>query len=877
MDKNYTPETIEDEIYALWEKENLFAPVESSKKFSIVMPPPNVTGSLHMGHALDQTLQDLIVRIKRMQGYQTLWVPGTDHAGIATQNVVEKAILKEGKTRYDLGREDFIKRVWKWKEQYGNRITKQIKKLGASTDWTYERFTMDEGLSEAVKQHFVRLYEKGLLYKGSYIINWCPRCKTALSDIEVTHKDVAGKFWTIKYAVEDTDQFISVSTTRPETMFGDTAIAVNPNDLRYQGLVGKQVIIPFTDKKIPIIVDEYVDAQFGTGAVKITPAHDFNDFEVGERHHLDKVIVLDESAKMNGEYPVPAKYEGLDRYICRSQLVEDLKEAGYLQEVKKHDHAVGHCYRCNTVVEPYISQQWFVAMKKVAEPALEAVRSGKIEFVPARFAKLYYEWMENIRDWCVSRQIWWGHRIPAWYCPNHADEPIVATEKPQSCPKCGHKELTQDNDVLDTWFSSALWPFGVFGWPEQTENLKQYYPTSVLVTGYDILTFWVSRMIVAALTLTDEIPFEKVYIHGLVRDADGKKMSKSIGNVIDPLHLIDEYGADVLRLALIMLNTLGGQDIKLAEDKFVFARNFSNKLWNVTRYVLGVMDQVDEKVDWDLKQESLSLSEQWILSCFYRTLKEVNKEIDKSNYSMAADILTSFIWNTYCDWYIEISKLDKKGSVKTLVFILINILKLLHPFMPFMTEYIWQDLLKHQKLDIKENYLITASWPQLKKDWINPELEELMKILISVTTEIRKQRKSLNIALGTYCDLQIVSQNEKKRKLIAENMHIMADLAKIKQVVVAEKVEKTGPMSSSVVDDIEIFISLSGIMDLAEEKKRLNKKLAELKKSLQMVDAKLNNAGFLQKAPADIVAIQKEKREQLRLEYNLLEQRLNLL
>ena len=726
----YDPAAVEAKWYQYWEENKLFhaEPDPEKEPFSIVIPPPNVTGQLHMGHALDNTLQDILIRYKRMQGYNTLWMPGTDHAGIATQIKVEELLRSEGTSRYDLGREKFIEQVWNWKNQYGARISNQLRSLGASCDWERERFTMDEGCSQAVREVFVSLYEKGLIYQGHRITNWCPRCNTALSDIEVEHEEKPGNLYHVKYPVEGKEgEYITVATTRPETILGDSGVAVHPEDQRYKSYVGENLLLPLLNRRIPVVADEYVDPAFGTGAVKVTPAHDPNDFDMGQRHQLPQIVVMNPDGTMNDE---AGRYAGMDRYECRKQLVRDLQEAGFLVQIDEHTHAVGHCQRCATVVEPLVSKQWFVKMEPLTKPSLEAVTSGKIEFVPDRFTKIYCNWLENIRDWCISRQIWWGHRIPAWYCD--CGEVVVSRVDVDKCPVCG-KLMQQDPDVLDTWFSSALWPFSTMGWPQQTPLLKQFYPTSVLVTGYDIIFFWVARMITMGIEFQHEIPFRHVFIHGLVRDSQGRKMSKSLGNGIDPLEVIEKYGSDTLRFTLVTGNT-PGNDMRFYWERVESSRNFANKIWNASRFVLMNLEGFDGKKTPSL--ENFTLADRWILSRYENTVTEVTRNIENFELGEAARLVYEFIWNEYCDWYIELAKsrlynkenaAGKETAQYVLSYVLSQTLQLLHPFMPFITEEIWQAL-PHQ-----ENSIMIAPWPKCRQEFIDNTAEQQMTTRLSAT------------------------------------------------------------------------------------------------------------------------------------------------
>ncbi|MFC1771423.1 valine--tRNA ligase [Candidatus Margulisiibacteriota bacterium] len=874
MDKTYKPNTIEQSTYTWWEQEGFFTPKGSGPVFSIPIPPPNVTGVLHMGHALNMTLQDIVIRHKRLQGYRTLWLPGSDHAGIATQNVVEKQLKAEKVSRFDIGREKFVERVWEWKREYGSRITCQIRRLGASVDWSRERFTMDTGCAAAVMENFVSLYERGLIYKGTYIINWCPRCHTALSDIEVEHDQTNGHLWVIRYPFADDNQNgIIVATTRPETMFGDTAVAVHPQDKRYKKLIGQKVIIPFTNREIPIIADEHVDKDFGSGAVKVTPAHDINDYEIGQRHDLEQILIMDETAIMNQN--APEQYQGMDRFKCRKQLILDLEKEKYLLETKHHELAMGHCYRCHTIVEPYLSKQWFVSMKKLAKPAIQAVKNQQINFIPKRWEKLYFDWMESIRDWCISRQIWWGHRIPVWYCQDHPDEPIVAKEKPVVCPKCGANNLTQDEDVLDTWFSSALWPFSTLGWPEETDDFKAYFPTSLLITGYDILTFWVSRMITISLAHLKKVPFSEVYIHGLVRDASGKKMSKSLGNAVDPLHLIDEFGADALRYSLASLSTLGGQDIKFSLEKIQACRNFVNKIWNASRFILSILENYPGKIDLDNIPTQEKPANKWILSLFYSTLEKVDKCYQDYNFAQATEYLWDFTWNKFCDWYVEISKMDKESSSPVLLFILTNLLKVLHPITPFVTEEIWQKIIALKKTDLKTNSIMIANWPEAKSDLIDQNIESTFDYLIKLIREIRNMKVHLQIPPGKEIPLQLVTGDKQEVKTINENQDIICRLAKAGKVDLKSDIDKKPEKSSSsVVQNTQVYISLEGLIDIEQESKRLKDKIAKFDADLIQLNKKLSNQNFITKAPADVIAKIKDRQEKLSQEKQLLEKQL---
>lgn len=865
LEKTFNPHAIEAELYLQWVQAGAFKPSRVGTPFSMVAPPPNVTGILHMGHALNLSLQDIMARYKRMKGFDVLWIPGTDHAGIATQNVVERQLAKEENNRFQLGRKAFVDRVWTWKEEYGNRITSQIRKLGASVDWDYERFTMDAACSKAVTTVFIDLFEKGLIYRGRYLINWCPRCKTALSDIEVLHEDHKGSLWHIRYPFShDSSQGIVVATTRPETMFGDTAIAVNPKDSRYQHLIGKTVTIPFTQKAIPIIADAYVDMEFGTGALKITPAHDFNDFEIGKRHNLEQVMVIDEEGKLNSEVPTP--FIGLDRFVARKKLVLELQEKGYLVKIAEHALSIGKCYRCHTIVEPYFSLQWFVNMKALAPAAIEAVQVQHIQLIPKRWEKLYFEWMGSIKDWCISRQIWWGHQIPVWYCSNHPDEPIASKVPLTKCPKCGSADIKQDEDVLDTWFSSALWPFETLGWPEATADLERYYPTSLLITGYDILTFWVSRMITMGLAQTQTVPFEKVYIHGLVRDISGKKMSKSLGNALDPLELIEKYGTDALRFALAQLTTMGGQDIKLSEDKIESARNFVNKIWNSARYILMIIQESAPT-----QTATLSMADQWILSVYHSTLAKIDEAYNNHHFALIADLLWDFCWNQFCDWYIEMSKIEKEKSLPILLYILTNMLKLLHPFMPFLTESLWQHFRQIPSLNLNESsFCMKAAWPVCDQHHIQPEIESDMALLISVIREIRNLRKQANIAPKIECRCLIVAADSQVKATLQKGMLYLQKLAKLSEAQILDNLdEKPAQSSAGIVGDIQVFLLLEGLIDVEKERQRLQKQAQALQLELDRIEAKLNNSGFLNQAPPAVIEKIKLQKETLLEEQRL--------
>ncbi len=853
--KTYDPSEFEDRIYNEWVEKGYFhAEADKNKEpFTIVIPPPNVTGQLHMGHALDETLQDILIRYKRMQGYNALWIPGTDHAGIATQAKVEAEIReKEGLSRYDLGREKFLERVWEWKKLYGDRIINQLKKIGSSCDWERERFTMDEGLSKAVKEVFVNLYNKGLVYQGSRIINWCPHCITALSDVEVEHEEQAGHFWHIKYPIKDSDDFVIIATTRPETLFGDTAVAVNPEDERYKNLVGKMLLLPLTDREIPVVADEYVDKEFGTGCVKITPAHDPNDFEVGQRHNLEQIKVMNDDATMNS---YAGKYEGMDRYECRKAMIKDLDEMGLLVKVEDHSHNVGQCQRCGTTVEPIVSKQWFVKMKPLAQPAIDAVKNKETEFVPEHFEKVYFHWLENIRDWCISRQLWWGHRIPAFYCDGCGEMVVTKEDKPV-CSKCG-KEMRQDSDTLDTWFSSALWPFSTLGWPEKNEDLEYFYPTSVLVTGYDIIPFWVMRMMFSALEHTGEVPFKHVFIHGLVRDSQGRKMSKSLGNGIDPLEIVEQYGADALRFTLATGNA-PGNDMRFYIERVESSRNFANKIWNASRFTLMNLDITENKLP---DMSDLQLEDKWILSRYNKVVKAVTENLDKFELGIALSNLYDFIWESFCDWYIELVKprlFDKENpTAKTaqyvLTYVLSNTMKLLHPFMPFITEEIWQHL-PHEGESI-----MISEYPSYDSALDFPNDEKAMALIMDAISAIRNRRAEMNVPPSKKAKVIIVTD---KKDVFGQGIAFFEKLASASEAVVQS--DKSGVSDNAVnivVPSAEIYLPLDELVDKSKELARLNDEKKKLEGEIKRVEGKLNNAGFVAKAPQKVVDEEKAKGE----------------
>lgn len=855
LPKVYDPGTVEKRIYDMWQSHGCFKGVidPDKKPFSIVMPPPNVTGQLHMGHALDSTLQDILIRYKRMQGYAALWLPGTDHAGIATQIKVEEELrVKEGLTRYDLGREKFLERVWDWKNKYGDRIVEQQKVLGASCDWDRSAFTMDETRAKSVRETFCELYEKGLIYKGSRIINWCPKCRTALSDAEVEYKEMPGSFWHIRYPIEDSDEEFIIATTRPETMLGDSGVAVHPDDERYKHLVGKNAILPLVGRRLPIVADEYVELGFGTGAVKMTPCHDPNDYEVGLRHNLEQILCIDEDAKIiNG-----GKYNGMDRYEARKAIVADLEEQGYLVKVEPYNHNVGCCYRCGTVVEPLTSPQWFVRMKPLAKAAIDVVKDGRIKFVPERFTKTYMNWMENVHDWCISRQLWWGHRIPAWYCDD-CGKITVAREDPCECEYCRSKNIRQEEDVLDTWFSSALWPFSTMGWPDKTPELDYWYPTSVMVTGYDIIFFWVARMIFSGMEQMKKEPFHTVFIHGLVRDSQGRKMSKSLGNGIDPLEMAEKYGADALRFNLITGNS-PGNDMRFYVEKCEAMRNFCNKIWNASRFVMMNLTVEDNHLP-----EKLETEDKWILSKLDRVIKEVCDNMDSFELGVAAGKIYDFIWDDYCDWYIELTKprlngddeTAKEGAQRVLLYVLVEILKLLHPFMPFITEEIWQAL-PHEG-----DALMMQSYPVYDGSLNFPEDETSFGMVMDAIKAVRARRAEMNVPPSRKSHLIIVTD---KAKAFNDGEKFICKLAYASGIEVrAELPESTDGMVSVITDNARMFMPMAELVDLEKERTRMEKELANAKKQLDGQIAKLANENFVSRAPEKVVNVEREKKAKL--------------
>ncbi len=854
--KTYNFVDVEEKWYRFWEEGGYFRPVFDKEKetFTIVIPPPNVTGSLHMGHALDNTIQDILIRWKRMQGYDTLWMPGTDHAGIATQIKVEEHLAEEGISRHELGREKFLERVWSWKDEYHARITNQLKKLGVSCDWSRERFTMDEGCSQAVREVFVGLYEKGLIYRGDYIINWCPRCHTALSDIEVEHEEEKSTLTHLKYPLKDGSGHIIVATTRVETMLGDTAVAVNPKDDRYKDVVGKTVILPGVDREIPIVADDYVDPEFGSGAVKVTPAHDPNDFAIAERHNLPLVVVISPKGEMTKE---AGKYADMDRYECRKQLTKDLEEKGVVLKIDDYDHSVGHCQRCSTTIEPLISKQWFVKMKPLAAPAIKADKEGDTRFIPQRFTKIYLNWLENIRDWCISRQIWWGHRIPAWHCS--CGETIVSREDITQCPHCKNSDLEQDPDVLDTWFSSALWPFSTLGWPEDTADLKHFFPTQVLVTGYDIIYFWVARMVFMSLEFKGEVPFKDIYIHGLVRDSLGRKMSKSLGNGVDPLEVIDQYGADTLRFTLI-IGQAPGNDMKFRQENVENSRNFANKIWNASRYVLMSLEEgfKPEKPT----ESELTLADKWILHRYNETVKTVTLQLDNYELGEGARLIYDFLWSDFCDWYIEMSKeplygADKKAKDRAksiLCYILERTMRLLHPFMPFLTEEIWQ------QLPSEGAALIHAPWPEVDKDLENFAAEREMTLAMEIIHSIRNLRSEMQIPPKKQVNVVVRVNKADNIKVLERSKDYIKNLAGVENIALGdESLEKPAKSLTAVTMQGVVYLPLEGVIDLSHETNRLQKELANTEAEVFRCVKKLSNDEFTKKAPPQIVEEERQK------------------
>ncbi len=853
MQTTYNPKEFEDKIYSEWMESGSFRAEADPAKvpFTVMMPPPNITGQLHMGHAMDETMQDTIVRFKRMQGYSVLWMPGTDHASIATEVKIVDKMKEEGLTKEQVGREEFLRRAWAWKDKYGSRIVEQLKKLGCSCDWSRLAFTMDEKCSRAVRETFFNLYQKGLIYRGSRIINWCPGCKTALSDAEVVYSEDAGYFWYFRYPVEGSEETITIATTRPETMLGDTAVAVNPADKRFESLVGKTLLLPLTDRKIPVVADEYVDPEFGTGAVKITPAHDPNDFEVGLRHNLPVIRVMNDDGSMND---LAGAYAGLDRYEARRRIVAEMERLGLLVKIEPHSHNVGHCYRCHSTVEPIVSKQWFVKMAPLAKPAIDAVAKNKTKFIPDRFAKIYYNWLENIKDWCISRQLWWGHRIPVWYCED-CGETICARETPTVCTKCGSTRLTQDEDVLDTWFSSALWPFSTLGWPEKTEDFNYFYPTDVLVTGYDIIPFWVMRMMFSGIEQTKKVPFRDVLIHGLVRDENGVKMSKSLGNGIDPLDVINKYGADSLRLSLLT-GVAPGNDTRYTDAKVEAARNFINKVWNAARFVL--MNAKDNTIP-ELSEIKLQPADRWIISRLMETIREVTLSMQKYDLGVAADTLTDFVWNDFCDWYIELTKAAlygedaerKKGALGVLMYVLDNILRLLHPFIPFVTEEIYSYLPK------AKGKIITAEFPRYNTKLSYKKEAKAFEEIIELIKTVRAIKVSVNCPPSRKVRLFLVTD---AKRLVSLNKNAVLRLAGASEINVIEQGAQTGEKTISHICTIgTLYIPFGELVDIAEEKKRLDKELERVEAEIARAGGKLANSNFVAKAPKKLVDDERAK------------------
>ena len=857
LPKTYSPSDFEERLYASWMENGYFKPSSDSSKphYTIVLPPPNITGQLHIGHALDCTLQDILIRYKRMCGFATLWLPGTDHASIATEAKIVEAMKKDGVTKDDIGRDGFLKRAWEWKDLYGGRIINQMKKMGSSCDWDRERFTLDDGCSQAVQEVFIRLYEKGLIYRGERIINWCPHCLTSISDAEVEYEDQAGNFWHIRYPLKDGSGYVELATTRPETLLGDTAVAVHPNDERYKSLIGKTLILPLVGREIPVVADEYVEMDFGTGTVKITPAHDPNDFEVGRRHNLPIINVMTDDAHITEDYP---KYAGMDRYTARKAIVKDLEEQGFLIKTEAHAHNVGTCYRCSTTVEPRVSMQWFVEMPPLAKPAIEAVTSGKIKFVPERFEKNYLRWMENIRDWCISRQLWWGHRIPAFYC-DACEETVVTKDANPTCPKCGC-EMRQDPDTLDTWFSSALWPFSTLGWPNDTDDMKQFYPTSTLVTGYDIITFWVSRMIFSGLEYTGDIPFDTVLIHGLVRDAQGRKMSKSLGNGVEPLDIIEKFGTDALRFALASGNS-PGNDMRFSDEKIEAARNFANKLWNAARFVLMNLD-IEETALPDANK--LAPEDKWILTKFSAMTSEVNSSLEKHEIGIALSALYDFIWDIFCDWYIELSKASlgesEKGTERNAVTqnviccVLSQTLKLLHPFMPFITEEIFQSL---PSIKTDAESIMICDFPTFDPSLTFADEAESLEKVITAIKAIRARRAEMNVPPSRKANIYIATKYP--QSFAAETHAFFARLASAATVSIIGADEAPEGAVQIITDSAAIFIPLADMVDFEKEKLRLNAELAKTNEEITRLEKKLSNEAFTSKAPASIIETEKSK------------------
>ncbi|HJP18907.1 MAG TPA: valine--tRNA ligase [Nitrospinota bacterium] len=871
LEKKYNPERVEKKWYQYGLEKKLFHADENSgkKAFSIVIPPPNITGSLHMGHALNSTLQDILIRWKKMDGFNTLWQPGTDHAGIATQNVVERQLMQEGLKRDELGREKFIKRVWQWKKESGSTITRQLMELGSACDWERERFTMDAGLSAAVREVFVTLYKEGLIYRKNYIINYCPRCNTALSDLEVEHQEIRGHLYHVGYPFLNGNGCLVIATTRPETMLGDTAVAVNPGDSRYEKIVGEKVMLPVIEREIPVIADKYVDMKFGTGALKITPAHDPNDFEIGLRHDLPQIKAMDNYGVMSKE---AGKYEGMDRFECRKKLLDDLEQNNLLIKSEDYVHSIGHCYRCKTIIEPTISLQWFVRIKPLAEPAIRAVKEGKVKIIPKNWEKTYFDWMENIRDWCISRQIWWGHQIPAWYCVSCSNI-LVEKDTPEKCDKCEGTDLIQETDVLDTWFSSALWPFSTLGWPNKTKELEVFYPTSVMVTGFDILFFWVARMIMMGIKFMGDVPFKHVYIHALVRDAEGKKMSKSKGNIINPLEVMDRYGTDAFRFTLAAF-AAHGRDIKLSEERIEGYRHFANKIWNASRFALMSIDTVDvlQKNNKSAPNFQLSLADRWILSRMNLAVKNVRKSLEEYRFNDAAEAIYQFLWHELCDWYIEIVKPrlygkepGKESAAEILMLTLGTSLRLLHPFMPFITEEIWERVKLLRVLPSGDSgSILLEPYPLLNKEMTDLQAEEEMKIVIDVVAAVRSLRGEMNIAPAKKIKLILKTGNKKIKKIIREQSRWITQLAGLQNFEFQEKGDKPEKAAATVVNDVELFVLMDDLINLEDEKTRLQKEIKKIREELDFIEKKLSNHNFINKAPAEVVNKNKNRQKDLK-------------
>ena len=869
--KGYEPQEVEKRWYQYWEENNLFRAESKSDKepFSIVIPPPNVTGYLHMGHALNNTLQDILCRYKRMQGYNVLWQPGMDHAGIATQNVVERDLASKGMDRHQVGRERFIELVWEWREKYGGVILNQLKRLGCSCDWSRERFTMDEGLTKAVKEVFVRLYEEGLIYRGDYIINWCPRCHTALADLEVEHEDLDSSLYYIRYLLENREGYLIIATTRPETLLGDSAVAVNPEDDRYKDLAGAHVVLPLLNRSLPIIFDSYVDKEFGTGALKITPAHDPYDFDIGNTHQLERIKVIDEGGRMND---LAGPYKGMDRFECREEILKDLRKSDLLEKIEPYRHAVGHCYRCKTMIEPLLSKQWFVKVAPLAKEAIASVKDGRTRIVPIQWENVFHEWMNNIKDWCISRQIWWGHRIPAWYC-GECGKIIVARETPKACTACHSENLQQETDVLDTWFSSALWPFSTQGWPDTTDEFNTFYPTSVLVTAFDILFFWVARMMMMGLHFAGDVPFGDVYIHALVRDAEGKKMSKSKGNVVDPLQIIDRYGTDAFRFTLAAL-AAQGRDIRLSEERIEGYRHFVNKIWNSARFVLM---NLDEDTQVEEKNTSHILSERWILTRLGQVSGEMAKALDDYRFNDAAGLCYQFVWHEFCDWYVEMAKRElysedetlKQSTQSTLLKVLVAVLKLTHPFMPFATEEIWH------RLPGSQGSIMKAKFPEASDFAFDPQAVKEMDLLMGVVSGVRNIRGEMNIGPSKKISILIEMPDEEDANVIRRNTVHVQNMAGVDSVEIDSSIPKPEASATAVFGKNQVHVLLKGLLDYDEERKRLKKEISKVEKDIGVLNKKLSNQGFLKNAPPEIVDDVRAKVESLRLKLEKLNQNLS--